>query len=345
MRARTGRYQQRASANASHFTASFSVISMTRAPRIARSAGAYGWWSGKGCGTAAMPHRRELREKARGVADPRERVHAGSGERGRGGADPGIVDAHEPVPRQRHRERAAGNRRRGRFVRNERDDRVDLVQPRYGLAQRAGRQEPAVPRRAGRIHDRDLDVAGQPVVLKAVVREDDVAVRMAGQQVASGCDAIAGDDDGVAGAREEQRLVADTARIVVRRDRRRRAVARDPAVAAADDAGPKAASRERVRERRDERRLAAPAGGDVADDDDRDGEPHRAQEHPCRRACAAARPQRRTGATAAGATPSAARSAASTTRRRGDRQASRSPHRERAPSRHLGGGDWVANVM
>ena len=143
-----------------------------------------------------------------------------------------------------------------------------------------GREEPAVPRRTGRIDDRDLDIARQPIVLKAVVSEDDVALRVPGQQVARGCDTIARDDDRVAGARQEQRLVADATRIVVRRDGHRRAVACNSAVAATDDAGTKAALRERIRERRDQRRLAASAGGDVADDDDRDGKPHRAQNTP-----------------------------------------------------------------
>ena len=46
--ARTGRYQQRSSANASHFTASFSVINTARAPANATSAAVNRWWSGKG---------------------------------------------------------------------------------------------------------------------------------------------------------------------------------------------------------------------------------------------------------------------------------------------------------
>ncbi len=99
-------------------------------------------------------------------------------------------------------------------------------------------------------------------------------------QRARGGDPIGGHDDGDAGAREQQRLVADLARIRIGSDDDRRAARARSAVAAAHDARMPAALGERTRERGSERRLAAAADGDVADDDYRDRQPPRVQHAP-----------------------------------------------------------------
>ena len=74
-------------------------------------------------------------------------------------------------------------------------------------------------------------------MLQAVVGENHVAVGIAREQLESGGDAVARHDDHAAGAREQQRLVADFARIVSCRDRDRRVAGNVPAVAAAHHAG------------------------------------------------------------------------------------------------------------
>jgi hypothetical protein len=82
---------------------------------------------------------------------------------------------------------------------------------------------------------------------------------------------IACDGNRAACSREQQRLVADPARIIARPDDDRRVVAAVASVAAAHDARMESALRERRDERRHERRLARSTDGDVADDHDGNG--------------------------------------------------------------------------
>ena len=137
-----------------------------------------------------------------------------------------VVDTHEPIADEAHRERA-GELGVGRVAFGaEHDDRIDGLEPRGGLAQRARGQQPAIAEAARAVDDGDLDAARQSVMLQSVVGEDHVAPRMPGEERPAGGDPVAGDDDGIAGAREQQRLVADPARIVLRTDRERQGPSR-----------------------------------------------------------------------------------------------------------------------
>ena len=63
------------------------------------------------------------------------------------------------------------------------------------LAQRAGRQRPAVAEAARAVDHGDFDVAREAVVLQAVVADDDVAFRVCGEQRAGGRGAVGADPD------------------------------------------------------------------------------------------------------------------------------------------------------
>ena len=113
MRARTGRYQHRSSANASHFSASFSVIRIACALGEREIAGDETVMVGKRVRRGRDAHRRELREEPCRMADAGQRVNAlpREGRRGQGGQR--IVDTREPIADERHREGSAQFRQRG----------------------------------------------------------------------------------------------------------------------------------------------------------------------------------------------------------------------------------------
>ena len=225
----------------------------------------------------------------------------------------------------------------------EHDDRIDGLEPRGGLAQRSRGQQPAIAEAARAVDDGDLDAPRQAVMLQSVVGQDHVAPRMPGEERPAGSDPVAGDDDGIAGACEQQRLVADPARIVLRTDRERRARLVVPAVAAAHDPRPEPALRQRQRERGHERRLAGAADRDVADDDHRsahlDRVPHA---DPVERA-----PGRHADAEQERERQQDERDGRGPRRiPRGD-EAFGKRHGARAPARsarHFGSADWVAKV-
>ena len=71
--------------------------------------------------------------------------------------------------------------------------RVDAIETRRRLAQRAGGKHATVAEAARAVDNRNLELASQGVVLQPVVGEDDVALRMRREQRARGCDAVAPD--------------------------------------------------------------------------------------------------------------------------------------------------------
>ena len=80
-----------------------------------------------------------------------------------------------------------------------------------GSRKRPGRQRPAVPETAPVDHG-DFDIARQPVVLQAIVADDQVAIGMRRQQRLAGSSAVAADEHRAVGAPpDQQRLVADLA--------------------------------------------------------------------------------------------------------------------------------------
>ena len=110
-----------------------------------------------------------------------------------------------------------------RARRDQRDDRVDFVEARSGLAQRARRQPPAVAEAARGVDDDDLEIAREPVVLQSVVGDDHVALRDARRAArAPRRPDRRPTTTGNAGAREQHRLVADLARIRIGSDDDRR---------------------------------------------------------------------------------------------------------------------------
>ena len=179
---------------------------------------------------ASMPSAAQQREKALRIADAGDGVHAQPATRRRGSASATLDVVDDAAPRQRSccdapsRFARVGARRRRR--RRGARSASTAASARRGLAQRPGRQQPAVAEAARSHRRRDLDVARERVVLQPVVAEDHVQSRMRGEQRARGRGAIARRSTTGNPARgEQQRLVADVApdRRSARHGRRRRA--------------------------------------------------------------------------------------------------------------------------
>src|SRR5690606_5150890 len=129
----------------------------------------------------------------------------------------------------------------------------------------AGGEEAVVAVAAAGVEDFDFDVAGEAVVLQAVVADDDVAA--GGDQRLRGGDAVAvGADPGAGAARDQQRFVAGQRGVGVRRHPKR-LVRLLAAVAAGGDAGLAAFGLQAFDQSDHQRRLAAAAGDEVTDDD------------------------------------------------------------------------------
>ena len=180
--------------------------------------------------------------------------------------------AHTPCVAQRERQPpSVGPFGQGSAVRVV--DQVGVAPARQRFAQRACRQQETVAAESV-IEDGDLDVAGQRVMLKAVVAHDDVAFGVRVQQGLAPFDA--GGPDPYGGARafgDQQRLVADIFRTRLNTDFRRPgqlcpvATREHPrCVAVVAQGGHK---------RDDGRRFAGTADREVADDDHRDRQPRR----------------------------------------------------------------------
>ena len=122
--------------------------------------------------------------------------------------------------------------RRGRLPGHQHD--IHLARP--GLAQRAGRQQPAIAD-AALVHHANLPVAQQGVVLQAVVADDDAHIRIELDHLARRMIAVRADDDRRIGAQMDQhRLVAADAGIGIGRDHHAVRGLRVAAIAARDDA-------------------------------------------------------------------------------------------------------------
>ena len=118
------------------------------------------------------------------------------------------------------------------------------------------------------IDDDDFDIAPQAVMLQAIVADNDIAIRMGGEQRISCRDAIAADKKSDLGARRNQhRFIADFDRIAQRPDLERAALG--PTIAAADHARHVARKAQLLDQPDDKRCFAAAADADIADDDDR----------------------------------------------------------------------------
>ena len=70
------------------------------------------------------------------------------------------------------------------------DYRISLCHARWRLAQWPGGKQEAVAEAAHSIHHHDFDVAPQPVMLQAIIAEQNIAFRMGAQQCARGGSAI-----------------------------------------------------------------------------------------------------------------------------------------------------------
>ncbi len=152
------------------------------------------------------------------TSGPRERRRGRRGQR--------VVDAHESIADEVHRERAGEPGGIVLALGAEHDDGIDVASREAGSRSGPAGSSHPIAEAARAVDDGDLDAARQTVMLQSVVGEDHVAPRMSGEQRPAGGDPVAGDDDRIARAREQQRLVADPARIVLRTDRERRALAR-----------------------------------------------------------------------------------------------------------------------
>jgi hypothetical protein len=163
-----------------------------------------------------------------------------------------VVDAHEDVARERHRECAGQAHGHGPPRRHQRDEGIDLGEPRRRFAQRTRGQQPGPARHARRVDHGNLNVARQPVVLQTVIGEDR-RIPDAGEQRGRRLRGP-GDDDGCprasgSGSSPTRSDRVDGDRIGTRRrSRARNPGRRCPGVAALGERG----------ERRDEWRLSLP---------------------------------------------------------------------------------------
>jgi hypothetical protein len=114
-------------------------------------------------------------EETARIADPRDRVDALAAPCRERLALARVAHAVRHFALEPHPEslQAPGSQVRGLM----RDHRVNAAQTPRRLAQRPGGQQPSVAE-AARIHDRDLDVAAQRVVLQAVVEHHHVDIGM-----------------------------------------------------------------------------------------------------------------------------------------------------------------------
>ena len=177
---------------------------------------------------AGQTQARQLIEKALRIADAGHGVQFFARERGRRQALPRRGHAAEAVAAQIHAKRGLVDSGRSRV------DHPGIDPARNRLAQRPRGQQQSVAG-AALILDRNFDVACEAVVLQSVVEYQHVAFGMGGEQAQGSGRAIAPYPyRTAAGARQQQRLVADQLHRAggVNRHRRRGAAA----VTAADDA-------------------------------------------------------------------------------------------------------------
>ena len=217
--------------------------------------------------------RRELQaEPAQGtkesprIADPGHRMELPPDQRRSGTTSRRIAQRVKIAGFEHHVE--GGQRGRQRQIDSAvADHRIDRIQPRQRFAQRAQRQTPAVTGGAA-IEDRQFDVAGQLVMLQAVVAEHNINFRMRGQQGGTGSSTVATDPDRhTAATRQQQRLVAHRSRAVFRVHRRRCLAL--TAVTATDDARAQPPRQQLLCQPQRQRRLAGTADRDVANNHDR----------------------------------------------------------------------------
>ena len=165
---------------------------------------------------------------------------------------------------------------RGDPSRHDTTRRSACREPADRLAQRPRRQQLPIAEAATAVDHDDLAVARQPIVLQAVVRQNDP--RAALDRTLRRCHAIrTGDDDRACAFRQQHRLVADFLgrRVAAHVTRPLRRIAAIAAQDDADDARLALAACDREPDR--ERSLAGAADGDIADHDHRPRDAHAPQ--------------------------------------------------------------------
>jgi hypothetical protein len=210
------RNQARESANAAHFTASFSghdddfgagKLEVRRLEEV---------MIGERVAPGVDSEAREVVEEAVGIADAGDGVHRVPANGHRELRDAALLpsrDRDEALGIEAHRKarrpwRGVGE---GPGATGDVDhDRIHFGKARHRLAQRPRRQHEPVAVEALSVDDGNLHVAFQCVVLQAVVGHEDVHFRVRREERARGGRAIGRDEDRNLGtARDEHRLVAE----------------------------------------------------------------------------------------------------------------------------------------
>ena len=132
----------------------------------AQFCGSNGWWSGKACSISCSPASRSVCKEPRRVADGRhgmdrrgtKRLERALARDRRTGAAPAGHELHREQPCRARRSRRGGGRGPAGTVEHH---EVAAREPHRRLAQRTGRQQPAVAEAARAVDDRDLQVARQ----------------------------------------------------------------------------------------------------------------------------------------------------------------------------------------
>src|SRR5690606_9504261 len=146
------------------------------------------------------------------------------------------------------------------------------VQPLHGFTQRPCRQQPAIAELALRIDNNQFNVAPHAVMLQTIGANEDIALRMYGEQGAAGSHPVGAHPDRAStAAKKKQRLVTHYSSGTVGIYGTH--ALQFAAISAADDAGPEARLFELLRQPYHQWRLAGTTDADVADHNQR----HRAR--------------------------------------------------------------------
>ena len=215
------------------------------------------------------PQPPQLREKAVRIADPGHGMYRLSSE----------LMAFRDLTVVTYAANRVGIERHGEFARCRQSRRHDIIhtaQSAQWFAQRTGRQAVPISEAAYTVDHRDLDIAGESIMLQSVIGDDDVAVRMLNQGFSRGDPVRRHRHWAPAPRGDEHRLVADNNGITVGPDLLGPASGRT-AVSARDDTGIVTGLAQLSHQSDNKWCFSGAANGDITYYNDRYTHPPRAQ--------------------------------------------------------------------
>src|ERR1700674_106032 len=210
----------------------------------------------------------KMTEEARRISNSRHSVHYAATETLRRGGFAAIGEMVKQAAFQNHRMTILPGHK-WLATRAVHHYGIDLTQAPDPFAQRASGKQEAVTDAAFAVEYDNFHIALQAMVLQPVVGDDDIYLRLRGEQTPSSSDTIVSHPDWASAApRQQDRLVTYFARRRVHGDFARRA--RATSVPATDDAGPVAVIPQETGQPEHQWSLAAATNGNAPNDDDRD---------------------------------------------------------------------------